>query len=493
MAIAATAPKVRDGGWRRGAARVVAPLAIAGILAVSALGLTRGSRFADLSGDADEYRRLASQVAVHGVFSDHALGPEPGAPTAFREPVYPLFVAGAVAATRLATPAGSPTAAAAGLAGGTAERIVVALQWALLLGTAGLAGSMVWTRTASRGFGMAAAFAVAASPALLEAAASLGTEAVAVPLALVAAWSLERAARAPSGWRVALAAASWGLLALTRLGTLPLVLLAVALLAWGSPRGRRGRHAALFVGLALLPTAVWVGRNQLQLGVATLDEGRAAFNLRARAELDRLLEGREIPAALLAWAPPPSWRTLAVRRYPGAAVLSGSPRDERHYHRRAQRVWDRAVERAGSRAAAAGAVRAAAVRELAAEPWRHLRTSAVVSWRGLFVEAGLPGWRSAAAALWIGPLLLLAAGTGALRALRRGDRAGLALYLLPLAGFALHAAWTEFRPRFQLPALPLLWVTAIVLVAELRTRGDRRRRDEVPPAAAPESAPERLD
>ena len=57
-------------------------------------------------------------------------------------------------------------------------------------------------------------------------------------------------------------------------------------------------------------------------------------------------------------------------------------------------------------------------------------------------------------------LLFWAAG-----ALARRDLPGLALALIPLGGWLLHALLTEGRERFQLPAVPVLWLLAALAAA----------------------------
>ncbi len=462
--------------------RALAPLALTLlVLLLLASALLSWRDFArlrgasDLSGDAKEYRALASQVARFGVLSDDASLARPGHPSAFREPLYPLWIAG-VATLRGVFSELDAGSLARAVAGGALERAVEPLQWLLLLGSAAACGFATRRATGSVPAGALVAGAVAASPALVASAASLATEALAVPLAVAATLTLARSVRRPSRALLAASALLWGLLALARLGLAPLLFLAALLAGVAAPRGRRLRSALLFVAIAALPLALWLTRNALSLGSFTLDEGRGSFNLLVRAELGLSLGGDEIPAALLAWTPDPDLRRLAYERYPGAQILHARSGDPRHYFSRVLTAWRATLASSGSRLEAARMARERAHALFAAAPGRQLATPLWVAWRGLFVEQGLPALRSGRVALWAGPLLYLVAALLAWQAVRRRDLERLALALLPVGGFLLHAAWTDFQPRFQLPALPLLWLLAGLAATAWWKRLAARRR-----------------
>ena len=140
-------------------------------------------------------------------------------------------------------------------------------------------------------------------------------------------------------------------------------------------------------------------------------------------------------------------------------------------------IWQSEVERAGSRLEAAPAVRRRALGVIAADPGQHLFVSLLVGWRTLFAERGALAIADPDLALAVGIALHLLLLFWAARALMRRDLPGLALALIPLGGWLLHALLTEGRERFQLPALPVLWLLAALAAGEaarqVRTRRQR--------------------
>lgn len=275
-------------------------------------------------------------------------------------------------------------------------------------------------------------------------------------------------------WLVA-AAGAFGLLAVTRLGYLPLLALAAGLVAAAWPSGQRRRVALLFLALSALPVALWGARNLVALGAPTLDEGRGAFNLLVRSELDLQLHGDEARAALLAWIPPARGITNARERYPEAAILRPSPRNRDYYVTRAMAIWQSEVERAGSRLEAAPAVRRRALGVIAADPGQHLFVSLLVGWRTLFAERGALAISDPDLALAAGVALHALLLLWTANALRRRDLANLSLALIPVGGWILHALLTEGRERFQIPALPILWLIAALAAAGVARRFGRWR------------------
>src|SRR5205814_345932 len=86
----------------RGAARArrgLSPTAIAVAILLLALGLRVGVVLAThsyaLAGDAWDYHRTAASIASTGHYPTSLDGPA-GGPTAFRPPLYPLFLAGVI-------------------------------------------------------------------------------------------------------------------------------------------------------------------------------------------------------------------------------------------------------------------------------------------------------------------------------------------------------------------------------------------------------------
>lgn len=175
-------------------------------------------------------------------------------PTAFRPPLYPLFLA-AVAKT------GYDSSRAFQYAG-----CVVGVITIVLIGYLG-------RRVGGNAVGLCAAALAAVYPIFLAIDAAIMSETLYVPLAVGCVLAVYRAMDRPTGWRWAFVGLLIGASILTRGdGVVLLMVLVVPAALFGVPGTWRRRLvlAVIPVIVAGLVVAPWVIRNQQQLGVATV-------------------------------------------------------------------------------------------------------------------------------------------------------------------------------------------------------------------------------
>lgn len=458
-------------GSRSGVSRA-ALLALAWLLvaatAVALLAQAGARRGGALGEDERDYLRAAVHLVREGRLSHAPIERFDARPDAYREPGYSALIAGVWRATGVRAPASEAEfeTSIADRAGAARVASIVHLG---LLGLAALAAALavrVAGGDASRA--LAAAALVAASPALRHAGLELASENLAAPL--VAGFSVVLAALVarPGAARLALAASLAGAAPLVRssLLVLPVVGALVVLCApdrRAAPESRRRRavRALALLGLALVPAALWIGRNQIRLGHPVLaDRGGAVLAI--RAELDRQVGREGALAAALHWTPLEAARSLAARIAPQATYDRFAWTGEGNYFTRAVRRWRAERAAAGDPLAADRRLAREAAREFLRHPLDHAAATLAVGWRGLFAERSPERLRPLDLGLALGLLLGVALLAFAVRAARDRDAVRLALVAPTLALFAAHALLTENLPRFTVPSLPIAWAVVVL-------------------------------
>jgi hypothetical protein len=422
------------------------------------------------SGDERDYLRAAAHLARSGVFSHAELAPARPAPDAYREPGYSFLLALGVRIAGVAPPEHEGWLRTPGWP--EARPVVRALGTLLLVLSAGATGCAVRFAGAARVAGLAAAALVLASPALRQAAVRPGSEGLAAALVALAGCALVVATRSRAQRVAVLAGCAIGLGALARAAGLVLVPVGalILLLAPGEPVARR-RRLALFLLCALLPPALWGARNTAATGHFLIAD-RGGQVLWTRAELDRQIAREGVGAALATWTPVERVRAFGRDRWPEASFARYAWTGEGNFFTRSLRAWRAARTGSADPLAVDREFGRAALRQFLTQPFAHAAASVAVAWRGLFAEGSPAVLVPLDLTLACG--LLLAAGilAVALRALRRRDVAALALAAVPLALFLFHATFTEYLPRFGVPALPLAWGALALALAPGGGKGE---------------------
>jgi hypothetical protein len=253
--------------------------------------------------DDRDYDRLACGLATGEGYTragpptppeDCGHSAEPGRPTAFRPPGFPMFLA---AVYTISEPLGVDRWAAA--------RVAQALLGTAVVALLGLVAWRLWGRRT--GIAALALGAVFAPGVVLGGALLTETLFVALMLAALAAVLADRAAGGDRRWLIA-AGVLCGLAVLTRSNAPALLLpLAIAVASAGERplRARLGRAAAL-VGVAALVVAPWTLRNAVALDAfvpVTTEAGSAL----AGTYSDETRHDRDWPGA---WKPPAHFREL---------------------------------------------------------------------------------------------------------------------------------------------------------------------------------------
>jgi hypothetical protein len=262
------------------------------------VGLVIATPHYRLGSDAADYDRHARSLAAGHGYPASTVAPG-GGPTALRPPGYPVF-AGAVYLVTGPRP--------------NAVRLVQALLGALTAALTGLLAARVWgTRAGLFALGVAAVF-----PPLLAIGTAVTPEALFLPLELAAVLAL-LVHRDGRRLRWALAAGALAGLAILTRQNGAVILIPLALGAWGLPPRRSARGAAPAVALlaaAALVVAPWTVRNALVLHAFVPVSTQSGYTL-AGTYSDETRNARVFPGA---------WR--APVRLGAQIARDGAPRTE---------------------------------------------------------------------------------------------------------------------------------------------------------------------
>jgi 4-amino-4-deoxy-L-arabinose transferase-like glycosyltransferase len=359
--------------------------------------------------------------------------PQPGNPTGFRPPGYPVFLAGVYA-----------VAEPLGVQRWTVARIVQAVVGTIAVALLGVVAWQLWgRRVASIALALGAVF-----PPAIVLGGSLLNETLlgALTLGAIAAVLADRRAGGSRRW-LALAGVLCGLAVITRSNAPALLLplaIAVALTGERRLRARIGRAAAL-AGIALLVVAPWTLRNAMALDafVPISTQNGAAL---AGTYNDRSREDPRWPGA---WRPPARLRVFA-------------PQLERVYGDEAaeQRVLvDGSLDYMADHP---GYVLELGVRNV----WRLSGLEGRAWWHFSGRTLSLPGWTADLSGAAFLPFLVLAVAGAFTREARRAPRW---LWLMPLL-MLLSVVFVVGEMRFRAPIDPFVLLLAALAIARLAPR-----------------------
>lgn len=456
-------------------------LATVGVLFAAGWVAVADGKKSAFTDDEREYVQAAINLSRHGVFS-HASEPEPPVADAYREPLYPAFVAAVWLATGVSVPErpeGLLTGESAG--SGAVRRVRMAQRLLLLLVAAAVAraATLLGARPAAAALGAAATIG---SPVLRSAVDALGTEALAAMLVTASAVGFAEARRRLSpGW-ILVAGILMGATSICRGAFLLLAPVGFLLMLWTSRDAAKPQRLitwGLLVGAALAPPLAWLARNEAVTGHAVLsDRGGLAAYVRTELGVDVRADG--LRRAALAWTPA-EWAERLSRAGSSPPLVDSwhwaGGAERPNYFVRSLRERRRLLTSTGDPLAADRQMLRAALRRILADPGEYLVATTAVAWRSGFVERS-PGWgRPFDLAFFLG--LALAAGllVTARRVVRTRDGAAAALLLPVVYCFVFHVLATEGLPRYQQPVLPLLWAATAAAVLPRR-----------PPAPSPPEA-----
>ena len=467
-------------------------------------GLQRFLTHAPNTGDAVANVVGAYNLAYHGVISNSENAEENLAPTNYREPLPIFFLAAHIRLHPTLSSGHSVKTINEGKASGALKQHN--LFWAFLV----LVGVGLTCFTAIRPAAMALPSALIAMHGVqvifLQSSGIIDMMVTEIQAAALLAWIAFALVRSMRSGRLLCFAASGlliGFLALTK-GIFCYVgpaFIAVLFIIRFIPRniGSKRRTALCFgvmflaMNLVVLP---WMVRNWLKLGAFEVTQ-RSGVVMMIRAHME-LMSDLEYKGAFWYCAPALLRRgemdlfkdlhfsmkdlgeggrlqrlnrsndsAFAVRDL--AAEKAGRPDAALSFYRagRAERIrlenHYRELGAANPSHLADRDMRREAMRIFMADPWRHLRMSALFLWRGLWcMEAGpLPGWLL----FLLNGLSFLALCGMAIGGIFRNHPLSLGLVLLPVGAIALMALTTHFIPRYASMLIPNMLMALVIVTA----------------------------
>ena len=420
---------------------------LTGLTLLSLCWLILGQRPWSPVADEVEFLSTGWNIAHRGAFSMSQPETAP-VPTAYREPVFPLFIAAMItlSPSLIEAPAGcffhDPDPAC--------KPLYAPLRTANSLFQV---ASALLVFVIARGLGATPVQALVAFGLLafnFEAAkwrSQLLSDYLALFLTAAICWGALRLAQAPRLWTACLTGLAAAALMLTKaifLYALPLAMLG-ALIGLAMKRGRGAILALGFFIAACAPTAFWMARNSDAVGKPAITTGRAGIALQARLIYDEATP-QEL-AAMFVWYVRASGNGWARALFPPSATTRLTIDDPQGFAIRGHQLFPERV----AALTQAGVPLAQAEKQVEGEllrglisnlPW-HMLVSIPLSYRGLFIDEFL--------VFTLPALFLFAWG-----AVRRRDGPALAVLALPLYGIAIHCFITINITRYQTPALVAL-------------------------------------
>ena len=411
--------------------------------------------------DARDYVTIAYNLVHHGSFSLSAERPDkPPWPGMHRAPAYPFFLALIIAA--------SPELRHLDLDSFLQEESQSRLwplrcvQLLLVLATSFLAMALAWRLTRSAPLTFLTLGLVGLDNELISISGTLLSENLAGVLITALSLCLALAVDRPIRAYFALSGALLAALALTRPASAYLVIPLLALFGvlWlRQPAMRTPLRAGILIFMVCFaaPVGVWVGRNIVRFQRAAIATGGGVV-LDIRSRLD-LMTQEQWKAAFLFWARSAYLEDVELRTFDDDTVAyldENSP----------QGAYQQAYARSATLTMEHGSVDAdrlqgAEARErIVSHPWRHIYVTLPVALRGIYVHGIV------FSVLMFSCLL----GGFVLTCLRR-DVVAVAALLPAVFSFAFHAFVTQNMPRFSQPLIAILWVSVILMLSRLATRG----------------------
>lgn len=473
-----------------------------------------------IKGDATQNLRIAYNLFHHGSFALGAPG-TPGAldaPTSFREPVPPAFVA---AYLKLVLPA-DVTDFEAWHYGPYARLIKL--------------GNLVWVWVGLLGF-WALSVRVLRHPAWVALSLllaytyffhnpntvnSLYTELHAGVLLIWACALLLLTLDTRRMRHALLAGAVMGLLCLTKSvfqGAVPLTVLMVFAACGLAPRPRCERlevfrlGGAMLLAFALVITP-WIVRNRVQLNSTEVSAGRSGYVMFKRSLMDQMTPtefrlGFDLygPDAYRAWVKGTDWgmvlpddglkggRLQRMNPYKSdfqeednRSIALGRPDLSLTFYRKPAALYQQLRQMLAeahvphAELVADKIMQRQALSSMLSHPLAHARVSLLLFWRGFWwAPRHIPGPAPGTPDLhmgfnqWVNLLaslsLLLVFGLGLLRR----NTCWLAISALPVAMTVLHATLTHGLPRFTVPAIPLMFLCLMLVPQQIWHRWNQHR------------------
>ena len=401
------------------------------------------------SSDAIQYMTMAFNFVNFGTLSLDAQSTQPQ-PTAYRAPGYPIFVAAALSITGEARDVDLDEFLRKNLPG------VKIFQTFLIFCTAIAAAAMTWQLTGALFLTYVPFFGIACTSALHNLSSNLLSEPLAAFLLIMFAWSLLWSIESKKIGAFISAGALAALLALTRstfFYVWPLVLILFIIFGNRSQSWRGQIGALTFMAIFLAITGSWMARNKYHFDEAIITE-RGGLALYFRAQYDQMT-GDEYLASFCFWSKCPSI-SRKISRFGRDDYLRLGRTDPSSYYRLARAKRNELNLEMGNSIKADAVLKREALKYFLDNPTSHLLVTLPMAHRGIYVH-------SCVVSLFAVTICLVMVAHSVIRL----DGRMLAVLLPFVFLFVFTSFFTMAEPRYNQPAIPVIWIAVSVFLHRL--------------------------
>lgn len=446
--------------------------------------------------DATHYVRMGYNLSNYGVISlDESDAPNP-APTSYREPGFPAYLALVMTLHPKLREANLSELSASG----EEAKILKYSLFFIVAITGGLTAYIVFEITRNKVLACLALFLVSFSDSLLDTANTLYAEDLASLLVLSVAIALYKIFEQKRLVSFAFLGIALGFLVLVRAIFLYFIVFVVALFifAFFKKNFSKNFFASLctFLFLYSLITGAWMIRNYIHFNEFTIT-GRSGVVLLIRAEYNKM-NVKEYFGSFLVWTPGEITEKLIDRFFGDNALELGGELerlnrdlDPQSFYRSARAQRKSLVKLYGEdreNAAINNELESVAKRRILTHPFKHILVSIPLAWRGIFVESGFylldPSELSVVMSLvYFVSFCMVAIASIVQR------RWSLFAFIFPaLFLFSMHSLFTNSNPRHNEPLIPIL-VVCFLVVIHLLVNGRKCEKADKPTSNADSALP----
>lgn len=427
--------------------------------------------------DAAHYVTMGYNLSEYGVISlDNSDSPNP-APTAYREPGFPAYIA----LVRTLHPKLRQANLSSLLSSGEEVKILRYSLFLLVFVTAFITAYFVYDITHNKILACIALFLVSFSHSLLHTANKLYAENLAALLVLCVSVALYQTCTQKKRINFAFLGILLGLLVLVRAIFIYFLVFAAAFLIFAYIKKVFSKSFfssfAIFLVCYSLITGAWIFRNYVYFNDFFIT-GRSGVVLLIRAE-HNTMDVKEYFGSFFVWTPGETSENFIDKFFGKNALEQGGDlerlnrRSDRSFYRSARAERARLVEFFGSgieNATVNNKLESTAKKRILSHPFKHILVTLPIIWHGLFVESGFYFFEPDRPSVIISLIYFISLGFIIVVSLLKQKWSLFAFMLPSLFLYSMHSFLTHNVPRFNEPLIPILVISFLYSVYLLINR-----------------------